>query len=76
MPWSWPNHEVGAGGNDFQIAGAGVRPALGLNQAPAGLPLSMFHEYSQVVIDFVRQNHWWALPVVFALAFGESRGVI
>jgi membrane protein DedA with SNARE-associated domain len=32
----------------------------------------MFQEYSQVVIDFVRQNHWWALPVVFALAFGES----
>lgn len=36
----------------------------------------MFQEYSQVVIDFVRQNHWWALPVVFALAFGESLAFI
>lgn len=36
----------------------------------------MFQEYSQLVIDFVRQNHWWALPVVFALAFGESLAFI
>jgi membrane protein DedA with SNARE-associated domain len=36
----------------------------------------MFEEYSQVVIDFVRQNHLWALPVVFALAFGESLAFI
>ncbi|MFN3349354.1 DedA family protein [Pseudorhodoplanes sp.] len=29
-------------------------------------------EYSQIVIEFVRQNHWWAFPIVFLLAFGES----
>src|SRR5215203_1421619 len=32
----------------------------------------MIQEYSQTVIEFVRQNHWWALPIVFLLAFGES----
>ena len=32
----------------------------------------MIQEHSQLVIDFVRQNHWWALPIVFVLAFAES----
>ena len=36
----------------------------------------MLQEYSQIVIEFVRQNHWWALPIVFLLAFGESLAFI
>ena len=32
----------------------------------------MFAHYTQVVIDFVRENQVWGLPIVFALAFGES----
>ena len=32
----------------------------------------MFAQYTQVVIDFVRENQVWGLPIVFALAFGES----
>jgi membrane protein DedA with SNARE-associated domain len=32
----------------------------------------MFEEYSQIVIDFVRANKEWAVPVVFVLAFAES----
>lgn len=32
----------------------------------------MIEENSQLVIEFVRQNHWWALPIVFVLAFAES----
>jgi membrane protein DedA with SNARE-associated domain len=36
----------------------------------------MFQDYTQIVIDFVRLNHMWALPVVFMLAFGESLAFI
>lgn len=36
----------------------------------------MFQDYTQIVIDFVRLNHMWALPVVFLLAFGESLAFI
>lgn len=32
----------------------------------------MFQEYTQLVIEFVRHNQMWALPIVFVLAFGES----
>lgn len=32
----------------------------------------MFEHYAQLVIDFVREHHVWAAPVVFALAFLES----
>lgn len=28
--------------------------------------------YSQIIIEFVRQNQVWALPIVFTLAFAES----
>jgi len=44
--------------------------------APVGPVTNRMQEYSQIVIDFVRQNHWWALPIVFALAFGESLAFI
>ena len=36
----------------------------------------MFQDYTQIVMDFVRHNHMWALPVVFVLAFGESLAFI
>lgn len=36
----------------------------------------MFTDYTQLVIDFVRLNHMWALPIVFLLAFGESLAFI
>ena len=35
-----------------------------------------FHAIVQQVIDFVRSNESWALPIVFALAFGESLAFI
>jgi membrane protein DedA with SNARE-associated domain len=40
--------------------------------APPGSATEKMQAYSDVVIEFVRQNHWWALPIVFLLAFGES----
>ena len=40
--------------------------------APAGPVTKRMQEYTQIIIEFVRQNHWWALPIVFLLAFGES----
>ncbi len=46
--------------------------SAGLDHGPAGPVTKRMQEYSQIVIDFVRQNHWWALPIVFVLAFGES----
>ncbi len=36
----------------------------------------MFQEYTQIIIDFVRLNQMWALPIVFLLAFGESLAFI
>lgn len=36
----------------------------------------MFQDYTQIIIDFVRLNHMWALPIVFVLAFGESLAFI
>ncbi len=36
----------------------------------------MIQEYTDLVIEFVRQNHWWAIPIVFALAFAESLAFI
>lgn len=35
-----------------------------------------FEQYVQVVIDFVREHETWAIPIVFALAFGESLAFI
>ncbi|HTM73303.1 MAG TPA: DedA family protein [Pseudolabrys sp.] len=35
-----------------------------------------FHTVVQQTVDFVRQNQAWAVPVVFALAFGESLAFI
>jgi len=32
----------------------------------------MFADYTQLVIDFVREHQVWGLPIVFALAFAES----
>jgi membrane protein DedA with SNARE-associated domain len=32
--------------------------------------------YAAQIVDFVRQNHVWAAPVVFLLAFGESLAFI
>ena len=32
----------------------------------------MFAHYTQVVIDFVRENQVWGMPIVFVLAFAES----
>src|SRR5512146_2210182 len=34
------------------------------------------HEISTTVVDFVRTHEAWSLPVVFALAFGESLAFI
>jgi len=34
------------------------------------------HDISTTVVDFVRTHETWALPVVFALAFGESLAFI
>ncbi len=34
------------------------------------------HEIVQQTVDFVRTNQAWAVPVVFALAFGESLAFI
>ena len=36
----------------------------------------MIEENSHIVLEFVRHNHWWALPIVFLLAFGESLAFI
>lgn len=36
----------------------------------------MFDGYTQLVLEFVRHNHMWALPIVFLLAFGESLAFI
>jgi membrane protein DedA with SNARE-associated domain len=36
----------------------------------------MIQEYTEIVIEFVRQNHWWAIPIVFTLAFAESLAFI
>jgi len=35
-----------------------------------------FQAFAQQVVDFVRSNESWAMPVVFALAFGESLAFI
>ncbi len=35
-----------------------------------------FHGYVEQIIAFVRDNEGWALPIVFALAFGESLAFI
>ena len=35
-----------------------------------------FHAAVQQTVDFVRHNQAWAVPVVFALAFGESLAFI
>lgn len=32
----------------------------------------MIQEKYQFIIDFVRDHHWWTLPIVFGLAFAES----
>src|SRR5215218_8587112 len=32
--------------------------------------------YAAHIVEFVRQNHVWAAPIVFALAFGESLAFI
>jgi membrane protein DedA with SNARE-associated domain len=37
---------------------------------------TMFEEYAQPVLDFVRANEAWAAPIVFALAFAESMAFI
>lgn len=30
------------------------------------------HEFAQTVVEFVKSNQSWAVPIVFLLAFGES----
>lgn len=35
-----------------------------------------FHAHTQQVVDFVRTHEIWAMPIVFALAFGESLAFI
>ena len=35
-----------------------------------------FHTAVQQTVDFVRLNQAWAVPIVFALAFGESLAFI
>ena len=35
-----------------------------------------FHAFAQQVVDFVRTHEIWAMPIVFALAFGESLAFI
>ena len=35
-----------------------------------------FQAHAQQVVEFVRANESWALPIVFALAFGESLAFI
>jgi membrane protein DedA with SNARE-associated domain len=35
-----------------------------------------FQAFAQQVVDFVRSNESWAMPIVFALAFGESLAFI
>ena len=62
---------VRATAHDFTIQRWNIRQGRARSWPPRPFT-EVMQEYSQIVIEFVRQNHWWALPIVFALAFGES----
>ena len=34
------------------------------------------HEITQTILAFIKQNEFWAVPIVFALAFGESLALV
>jgi membrane protein DedA with SNARE-associated domain len=38
--------------------------------------MSVIGEYAQHIVEFVKANETWAVPIVFALAFGESLAFI
>ncbi len=59
---------------------AGIAGAAGLDTGQAAFdqtdcPMDL-HQTFQHVVDFVRTQESWAIPIVFALAFGESLAFI
>ena len=58
------------------LAVALVAPSATLSAAEAQTIFASMRTFVDPVIDFVKNNQQWALPIVFLLAFGESLAFI